>query len=143
MKKYLFIVLLVGVWSCQKTVHSEKIISKWDNGNNNKVEYYEGEGFDKELVGVKAYYPNGDIRLKCDYSNNMRHGEALFYALNNRLLLKVDYIEGELQRSKTIYYPELIENYDGKNWDITKSRFFVIVPINDDGKIESYTYSIT
>ena len=69
-KKYLFIILLVGFCHGQ----TEKIITRWEDGTPKKINYYDGKGFDKVLVGVKTYYSNGDLRSKTRYKDNVQDG---------------------------------------------------------------------
>jgi antitoxin component YwqK of YwqJK toxin-antitoxin module len=127
MKKYLFIVLLVGVCFGQ----TEKIISRWGNGTPKKVNYYDGKGFDKVLVGVKTYYSNGDLRSKTRYKDNVRDGEYLFHLEGNELLFEGKYINGKPSHDGWIVYkPYKIKGHRtgykclfGKNLDEYDSEF--------------------
>ena len=111
MTKHLTLLLFIGLTWGQS---SEKIISKWDNGVTKKQHYYEGSGFDEELVGVKTFYPNGDLRWKCRYKNNKRHGEYSFYLEGNILLIKGNFNNGEESGEWSVYYPK----------EMTSSEFF-------------------
>tara|TARA_B100001750_G_scaffold206778_1_gene184639 strand:+ start:260 stop:913 length:654 start_codon:yes stop_codon:yes gene_type:complete len=151
MKKYLFIVLLVGVAFSEQY---EKVITKWSNGTARKIHYYEGKGFDEVLVGVKTYYSNGDIRSKNKYKNNVRHGEYLFYLEGNELLIQGGYVNGEPKvGSWIVYKPYEIKSRQGtwyfkrklERWNVEFSiatDYIINLEWHDNGEPKKYQGSI-
>ncbi len=146
MKKYLLIVLLVGVCFGQ----TEKIITRWEDGTPKKINYYDGKGFDEVLVGVKTYYSNGDLRSKTRYNDNVRNGEYLFYLEGNKLLIRGDYINGKpTDESWIVYKPHEIKSNHG-NYIFSKkfekndpqfsraSYYYVKLEFHDNGEPSKY-----
>jgi len=141
MIRYLSLLLLIGLAFGSD---SERIISKWDNGVTKRIQYYRGSGFDEELIGVKTFYPNGDLRWKCRYQNNKRHGEYLFYLEGNKLLLEGKYANGDVDSATGdgkwyAYHPDKIKGY---GFFYANDKYTISVEFHDNGELKSYTPSI-
>jgi antitoxin component YwqK of YwqJK toxin-antitoxin module len=138
MVRYISLLLFIGLAFGSD---SERIISKWDNGVTKRIQYYRGSGFDEELIGVKTFYPNGDLRWKCRYQNNKRHGEYLFYLEGNKLLLEGTYTNGDIDYDGKwyAYHPEKIKGNGVIFWN---DKYTIEVNFHDNGELEGYRPSI-
>tara|TARA_Y100001970_G_C14030060_1_gene748110 strand:+ start:73 stop:903 length:831 start_codon:yes stop_codon:yes gene_type:complete len=79
MKKYLFIILLVGVWGCEKNKESakkiipqrEQILNRHNNGEKKVVVVYTGKGLDEKLIKRLTFNKDGQIELLEDKKNKI------------------------------------------------------------------------
>ena len=96
MRKYLFIVLLVGVCfgqSDSEPKRSEIITERHENGLKKLVFVYQGEGLDEVLVAKYGFYDNGLKAFIANYKNNLLHGEYNEWHFNGQKAAKGFYKE--------------------------------------------------
>jgi len=138
MTKHLTLLLFIGLAFGSD---SERIISKWDNGVTKRIQYYTGSGFDEVIIGIKTFYPNGDLRWRCSYQNNERHGEYSFYLEGNNLLLKGEYFNGEINGIWYAYHPE--EMKATLHGVFSNDKYGAIVRFHDNGELQEYKAIVT
>ena len=151
MKKLLLIIILVSFVGAQE---NERIIEKWSTGVVKVKHYYKGQGFDEELIGIKSYYKNGDLKWKSRYKNGKRHGEYSFYLPGNELLLKGTYVDGnEYGGEWYVYYPQEMFSKSGNYYFTDKIKdsylakylngtdFIVEVFFHNNGELSKYDVS--
>jgi len=147
MKKLFLITILISLAWGQE---NERIIEKWDNGVIKIKHYYKGQGFDEELIGIKSYYKNGNLKWKSRYLNGKRHGEYSFYLEGNKLLLKGNFDNGDTFGTNWYaYHPEEISSktghyfftkkLDGFDAEMYQATDIVVwTQFYDNGELEKY-----
>lgn len=148
MKKLFLITILISLAWGQE---NERIIEKWANGVVKIKHYYKGQGFDEELIGIKSYYKNGNLKWKSRYLNGKRHGEYSFYLEGNELLLKGTYVDGDEYGGEWyVYYPQEMFSKSGNYYFRDKIKdsfmaeylngtdFIVTVLFHQNGELSKY-----
>ena len=107
MRKYLFIVLLVGVCfgqSDSEPKRSEIITERHENGLKKLVFVYQGEGLDEVLVAKYGFYDNGLKAFIANYKNNLLHGEYNEWHFNGQKAAKGFYKENLAENNFKTWY---------------------------------------
>ena len=107
MKKYLFVVLLVGVCfgqSNSEPKRSEKITERHENGLKKLVFVYEGEGLNETLVAKYGFYENGKKAFIYNYNNNLLNGDYTRWHFNGQKSVKGYYKENFAENNFKTWY---------------------------------------
>ena len=104
MKRFLPFILITTIY----TQTNEKVIHNWEDGTPRLILYYEGVGFDEALIGKKSFYRSGDLRWKCRYKDNLRHGEYKYYNEDGSVLLEGQFEDGRKFGEWKCFNPRMI-----------------------------------
>ena len=107
MKKYLFIVLLIGVGFGQSDAEpkrSEIITERHENGLKKLVFVYQGEGLDEVLVAKYGFYDNGLKAFIANYKNNILHGDYSEWHFNGQKAVEGFYKENLAENNFKTWY---------------------------------------
>jgi antitoxin component YwqK of YwqJK toxin-antitoxin module len=102
MKKYLIIVLLVGVCFGQSDAEpkrSEIITERHENGLKKLVFVYQGEGLDEVLVAKYGFHNNGLKSFIANYKNNLLHGDYSEWHFNGQKAAEAFYKDNLLENA--------------------------------------------
>lgn len=85
--KFLLIITMLIVFSCNNDGKTEKITTKWDeSGTQIKEEFYVSNK--KKMIKngfYKSYYKNGQMESEGNYTDGKQHGSWKYYYENSQL----------------------------------------------------------
>jgi len=103
---YIFIVFVISISSCKKNIElQERIISSFDNGKPEVIEFYEQEKDTQVVKYYKEFYKNEQLKIEGYIKNNERDGHWIYYYENGNKWSEGNYING-LAEGKFIQYYE-------------------------------------
>ena len=93
-EKYLFIILLIGVWSCSKS--KEEIVERHPNGVKRLIMHYEGSGSNEQLTRKTTYYDNGRIESSTDIKSGKEHGIYTKWTIDGFEITSYNFYDGKV-----------------------------------------------
>jgi antitoxin component YwqK of YwqJK toxin-antitoxin module len=128
MKKYLLIVLLVGVCFGQ----IEKIVERHPNGVKRLIMHYKGTGSNEQLIRKTTYYDNGRIESSTDIKNGKEHGIYKKWTRNAFEITSYNFLDGKVIKPDEQVFDystaEIVANsilISLKNDDVNTFKWFI------------------
>ncbi len=107
----LTVALIMVAFSCNKL--EEEVISRWPNGEIQKVYYYKTDGELRKKVMEERFYENGNQEMRGEYKDGVRHGNWIYWFEDGRKWTESEY-ENDLRIGQTIVWRENgFKNYEG------------------------------
>ncbi len=100
--KYWIWVLGLVVFSCQPSGQL-KLEKKGDDGKLLLSVILDTIGGKRDTLEKIEYYPNGKMRIKGTYKNNLRDGEWIYYFENGKIWSKGTFKDGKSDGIFTVY----------------------------------------
>lgn len=112
MERFLGLILLVVITACSSNLE-EEVISRWPNGQIQKVYYFERSGEMRDKVMEERFYENGQKEMHGEFKNGMRHGQWTYWFQDGRKWTESLY-ENDLRVGKSVVWRESgFKNYEG------------------------------